>query len=72
MKRLHVSRTNRKILGVCGGIADTFDLDPTLVRLAVVLLCLVTAVLPVSLLYVAAAILMPHEPKPQAPVGTTP
>jgi subtilisin family serine protease len=34
MKRLHVSETNKKILGVCGGIAETYDIDPTLVRLA--------------------------------------
>jgi phage shock protein C len=61
MKRLHVSTTNKKILGVCGGIAETFDLDPTLVRLAVVLLCLLTAVVPVTLVYLVAAMIMPKE-----------
>ena len=59
MKPLHVSTTNKKILGVCGGIAETFDIDPTLVRLAVVLLCLLTAVLPVTLVYLIAAMIMP-------------
>jgi phage shock protein C len=61
MKRLHVSSTNKKILGVCGGVAETFDLDPTLVRLAVVLLALLTAVLPVTLMYVVAGLIMPKE-----------
>ena len=31
--RLHRSTTDRKIAGVCGGIAEHFDLDPTVVRL---------------------------------------
>jgi phage shock protein C len=59
MKPLHVSTTNKKILGVCGGIAETFNIDPTLVRLGVVLLCLMTAVLPVMLVYLIAAMIMP-------------
>lgn len=32
-KKLHLSHTNRKIGGVCGGIAEYLDVDPTLVRL---------------------------------------
>ena len=39
-KRLYRSRTDKVIGGVCGGIADYFDIDPTLVRLLVVLLVL--------------------------------
>lgn len=37
-KRLHKSATNRQIAGVCGGIAEYLDADPTVVRLATVLL----------------------------------
>lgn len=33
-KRLYRSRMNRTICGVCGGIAEYFNIDPTLVRLA--------------------------------------
>lgn len=33
-KRLYRSRTDRKVGGVCGGIAEYFDVDPTIVRLA--------------------------------------
>ncbi len=33
MKRLYKSSTNKKICGVCGGIAEYFNIDPTLVRL---------------------------------------
>ena len=34
MKRLHKSRNDRVLAGVCGGIAEFFGIDPTLVRLA--------------------------------------
>lgn len=32
MKRLYKSTLNRKICGVCGGVGEYFDVDPTLVR----------------------------------------
>ena len=32
-KRLYRSRINRQIGGVCGGIAEYFNLDPTIIRL---------------------------------------
>lgn len=37
-KRLYRSRTNRTIAGVCAGIADYFGWDPTLVRIAWIVL----------------------------------
>ena len=35
-KKLYRSRTDRKIWGVCGGLAEYFDIDPTLVRIIAV------------------------------------
>jgi phage shock protein PspC (stress-responsive transcriptional regulator) len=35
-KKLYRSRSNRKIAGVCGGLGEYFEIDPTLIRLAVV------------------------------------
>ena len=32
MKKLYLSDTNKKIGGVCGGLGEYFDVDPTLVR----------------------------------------
>lgn len=32
-KRLYRSRTERKLAGVCGGLAEYFNIDPTIVRL---------------------------------------
>ena len=37
-RRLYRSKTDRKIAGVCGGIAEYLDADPTVVRLAAILL----------------------------------
>lgn len=39
-KRLHKSESDKKLCGVCGGIAEYFDIDPTLVRLAWIIFCL--------------------------------
>ena len=58
MKTLRKSYTNRKICGVCGGIAEYFGIDPTLVRLGFI----ACSVLVGSglLLYIAAALIMPE------------
>lgn len=40
MKRLYRSKTDRKIAGVCGGLAEYFNIDPTVVRVIAVLLLL--------------------------------
>lgn len=59
MKKLYKSQYDRKLCGVCGGIAEYFNIDPTLVRIGWVLLvlCAGTGVLA----YIIAAILMPEE-----------
>lgn len=62
MKRLYLSKTDSKIFGVCGGIGETYDLDPTLVRLGFILLCFVTAILPMVLTYIIAWAIMPEKP----------
>lgn len=33
MKKLYKSRSNKKISGICGGIAEYLDVDPTIIRL---------------------------------------
>ncbi len=62
MKKLYISKKDRKIFGFCGGIGETYDIDPTLVRLVVVFLCFATAILPVVLTYLAAWIIVPEKP----------
>lgn len=60
MRKLHISKTDKKLLGVCGGIAETYNLDPTVVRLAVVFSCMVTAIIPVLVTYLVAYFVMPE------------
>ena len=62
MRRLYLSQTDKKIFGVCGGIGETYDIDPTLIRLALVLLCVLTAILPVALTYIIAWAIIPKKP----------
>lgn len=60
MKKLHKSKTDKKIAGVCGGIAETYDIDPTLVRI----IFLATTLLSFGVgfwLYVICWIVMPSE-----------
>ena len=59
-KRLYKSASNRMIFGVCGGIGEYFNIDPTIVRLvAVVFGCMGGAGL---LAYIIAAIVIPEAP----------
>ncbi|HOA35566.1 MAG TPA: PspC domain-containing protein [Bacillota bacterium] len=60
-KRLYRSRRNSMIAGVCGGLAEYLNMDPTVVRLIYVLLSLFTAAFPGLLVYIIAAIIMPLE-----------
>ena len=56
-KRL-VKSTDKKLFGVAGGVAEYFDIDPTLVRVGFVVLCVCFFFLGL-VAYVALAILMP-------------
>lgn len=59
-KRLYRSRSNVMLAGVCGGLADYFDLDPSLVRLGYVLLTVLTAFSGV-IVYIIAILIIPKE-----------
>ncbi len=59
-KRLYKSRTDRKIDGVCAGLAEYFDIDPTIVRLAWVIFCFCGG--SGILAYIIAMLIMPEKP----------
>lgn len=61
MTKLYRSVRDKKIAGLCGGLAEMFDIDPTLVRLGVVLACFITGVIPVVLTYLVAWWLVPIQ-----------
>lgn len=58
-KRLCLSE-NKKLTGVCGGIAERFDFEPAIVRIVVVLLALLFR-WPVVMVYVVLWIVMPSS-----------
>ena len=66
-KRLYKSNTNKTLCGVCGGIAEYFNIDPTLVRLGLVIFCLAGG--SGILAYIICALVIPDAPKsiPQDP-----
>ena len=59
MKKLYRS-SNRILAGVCGGIAEYFDVDPTLIRVVYLILSLFSAGFPGLLLYIILMIFMPN------------
>ena len=58
-KRLYKSSTDKKVCGVCGGIANYFDVDPTVIRLIWVIFTLVGGSGLIA--YIIAATIMPDE-----------
>ena len=59
-KKLYKDHSNKKICGVCSGIAKFFSLDPTIVRLALVAFCLLGG--SGILAYIICALIIPDEP----------
>ena len=60
-KKLFRSKINKKLCGVCGGIAEYFNIDPTIVRLIWVLAVLFAGC--GILAYIIAAFVMPEKPE---------
>ena len=64
MANKKLTRSTNKILGgVCGGIAEYFDVDPTLVRICYAALSIFSAAFPGLLLYIIMLLLMPEKGK---------
>lgn len=57
-KKLYRSETNKMLAGVCGGIGEYFNIDPTLVRLIWAVLCLNGTGI---LIYLLAIVIMPKR-----------
>lgn len=68
-KKLTRSRSDKKIAGVCGGFAEYFDMDATLMRLLWLALILIGGWGLIA--YIVAWIVMPEEPALQAVPTTT-
>jgi phage shock protein C len=67
MKKLYRSRTDKKIAGVCAGIAKYFDIDPTVVRIIFVIL-LLPGGFPGLIPYLILWAVVPEEPSADTPL----
>lgn len=61
-KKLYRSRNDKMVSGVCAGIANYLNIDPTLVRVIYAVLSVFTAFVPWLILYIVLAIVIPQEP----------
>lgn len=59
--RLTKSKKNSMLFGICGGIAEWLDWDPTVVRIAYVLASIFSAAFPGFLIYIMLIFIMPDE-----------
>ena len=62
-RKLMRSHSERKIAGVCAGLAQCFDLDVSLVRILCIFITLATGVCPGVVTYLLAWIIIPQEPE---------
>ncbi len=64
MAQKKLTRSTNKILaGVCGGIAEYFDIDPTVVRILYAALTCFSAAFPGLILYIIMLLIMPEKDK---------
>ena len=72
-KRLYRSKKNRMLGGICGGLGVYLGLDPTVVRLIVILVSLFVFLIPSIIAYLILWLVIPEEPEsapPPASEGT--
>ncbi len=69
--RLYRSRDDRMLTGVAAGVADSLDIDPSLVRIAWVVLAFLTGGIAV-IVYIVMAIVVPEAPAGAMPGGMSP
>ncbi len=61
-KTFYLSQTDKKIAGVCGGLAEYFNADSTIIRLIAVLIIVFTGFFPGVFAYIIIAIVAPKAP----------
>ena len=59
-KRLTKSLSDRKLFGICGGIAQYLDVDSTFIRVIYVVLSFCTAIIPSIILYIVLNFIIPE------------
>ncbi len=62
-KKFHRSSKQRMIAGICGGLAEYFDVDVNIMRLLFVAISLFSVLFPVVIFYIVAWVIVPEEKK---------
>ena len=70
MKKLYKSKNQKMLSGVCGGIAQYFNIDPTIIRMIWALVSVFSAAFPGIIVYIICAIIIPEEPDVYDVTGT--
>jgi phage shock protein C len=62
-KKLYRSSKQRMIAGICGGLAEYFDMDVNIMRLLFVAISLLSVLFPMVIFYIIAWIIVPEKEK---------
>jgi phage shock protein PspC (stress-responsive transcriptional regulator) len=65
MKKIYRSIDDRKLAGICGGIADMMTVDSTIVRIICVFITVITGIWPGMVAYLAGWVLIPEKTENQ-------
>ena len=69
MKKMYLGR-DKKLCGLCAGVANYLNIDPTLIRIAVCFLSLFSAVIPAFVIYLVMSLVMPQAPDDYTEMNT--
>lgn len=61
MKKLYRVEKDKKIAGICTGVGEMLDVDPTIVRLAFIFACALTGVFPLIITYAIGWVIIPEK-----------
>jgi len=61
MKRIYRIEEQGKVAGICAGLGEMFNFDPTLIRLAMVFACVATGFFPLIVAYVVGWVIIPRK-----------
>ena len=62
MKRIYRSKTDKKIAGVCAGLANMVNFDPSVIRIIWALVTIISIGAPGVIAYIVCALIIPVEP----------
>jgi phage shock protein C len=61
MKRIYRDTEHKMLAGICAGVGEMVNIDPTLIRLALVFITIVTAVFPLIAVYIVGWVIIPEK-----------